>query len=78
MKKSIQLTEHIILPLVLACLNIVVVHLIYLFSIQGFAIGSYKILVASSLVLLVGGIIYKNKWLLLGSIVYYIAVFLIA
>jgi hypothetical protein len=76
MKKSIQLTEHILIPLVLACLNIGVVHLLYLFAGQGSAFSGDKILVALALVFLTGGIIYKKQWLLAGSVVFYLAVLL--
>jgi hypothetical protein len=78
MKKSIQLTEHILVPLVLACLNIGVVHLLYLLSGQGAAFSGNSILVALALVLLTGGIINKKQWLLAGSVVFYLAVLLIS
>ena len=76
MKKSIQLTEHILIPLVLACLNIGVVHFLYLLSGQGAAFSGNNILVALALVFLTGGIIYKKQWLLAGSVVFYLAVLL--
>lgn len=77
MKKSVHFTEHFLIPLVLAFLNIGVVHLIYLFAHQGLVLGGHTILVALSLVLLAGSIIAKNKWLLLGGVVFYLAVFLL-
>jgi hypothetical protein len=76
MKQRIHLTEHLLLPLVLACLNIGGVHLLYLFAAGAPAPDETKILVALSLVFLVAGIIYKRKWLLLGAPVFYLAVLL--
>ena len=78
MKKSIQVTEQILVPLVLACLNIGVVHFLYLLSGQGAAFSSDNILVALALVLLTGGIINKKQWLLAGSVVFYLAVLLVS
>lgn len=72
MKKSIHFTEHLLIPLVLALLNIGIVHLIYLLAHQRLQIDG-SISVALALVLMAAGIISKNKWLLLGSIVYYVA-----
>lgn len=74
MKKSIHLTEHLLIPLALALLNIAIVHLIYLLAHRDLATPGQTIPVALSLALLAGGIAAKRNWLLAGGGVVYLVV----
>lgn len=73
--KDFKLLEHNLIPLSLFALNMSVVHLLYLLFINNI-LSFTTLLVFSSTIVLIAGVIRKEKMLMIpGALVYIIALF---
>lgn len=76
--KNFRTVEHYLVPFGLALLNICVVHLIWIGSARGLSDLKTVSAVSLALLLLSSGIIFKRKFLLLLSCLFYLAALLIS
>lgn len=70
-----KVVEHYLVPIVLCCLNIAVIHAIYWLAIYPDFLQDEVIVCLCAVLLLCAALSTKKRWLLVGSSIFYLLLF---